>query len=143
MMGALAVFTIPTTRAVKILTASCISLLLGVMLIVGVNVLTKGLDPAPLLILGLVSAVPMLLAYAYTPVAAELRGSCLAIRRALAPPVVIDYSSVEEVIYVGEVRGLARVFAVGGLFGVYGRFSATVLGRTMDVYTRGARRTAC
>jgi len=42
----------------------------------------------------------MLLAYAYTPVAAELRGSCLAIRRALAPPVVIDYGSVEEVIYV-------------------------------------------
>jgi len=129
------------TRDVRVLTALFSSLLIVIMLIIGVNVLVNGLNPVPLVILALVNTVLILLTYAYTPITVELRDSCLVIRRALAKPVIVDYDSIDEVIYVGKVRNLVRVFGVGGLFGAYGRFSATVLGKTMDVYlySRGSK----
>jgi Bacterial PH domain len=117
-------FTASYDRLTKFLSAFvCLGLL-------GLGVATHSLA------IGILALLVILAAYAYSPRSYSLEGRTIVVRR-LAGQVSIPLDDVREArrTTAGDSRGCIRLWGSGGLFGYYGLFSSSQLGKFTQYVT--------
>ncbi|MCC6589004.1 MAG: hypothetical protein IT168_20065 [Bryobacterales bacterium] len=121
-------FPAPYDRTTKIVTAVSCGLLLGVALLIRQPVVT------------VISALIIGLAYAYSPRSYRVTNEEIAIRR-LVGSVSIPIGAITELRNATpeDLRGSLRLFGSGGMFGYYGLFRTSRLGRAWWYVTDRSR----